>query len=578
MKNKTLIIFAVVLIIGFWSVAQNTPTILAQSSNQDLLTIIEQLKNQIKELQDQFAKLTSEVATVKEEIKLTKNLYKGVSGNEVKEVQKFLKQFSEIYPEGLVTGYYGPMTEKAVKKFQERDGLPVTGKIDETTRSKINEYLTGGTAFSAPENIPIKPVDIPTGTAMPTGTTTPPIIPFGLPTPTVVLPTAVNPPTAITGTITPVSAGSVTQFVTLGGYSYGGVYAYGVTTDGSVLCWSVPSYGPDGWSVPSLGPIDSSSLPVLCSLKDIARIAPGYSHSCAVKTDGSAICWGKNQYGQLGNGTYSDPNDKIETPTPVLGLGPGTTADIITDWEHTCALKKDGSVVCWGNGYSGQLGNGTDGIDNPVFIPTQVSGLGHKSTIAFLSKDTNPCVLKTNGAVVCWGSSFFTGHNTQFTPIPASIPTPVAIKYLSGFRKGACVLKTDGSVACWGINNHGQLGDGTTIGKSAFTQVFGLTKGTTADIVTDRDRLTCALKKNGSVVCWGDNVGSGKLGDGTIFRRLTPVSVLGLGAGTTVAISSTSDSVCALKTDGFVVCWPGGKTADGKPTRAPAPVPLIGQK
>src|SRR3989344_1525758 len=158
-KNKTLIIFAVVLMGSFFGTAQNVNDVLAQapdareqktepvaqSSNQDLLAIIEQLKNQIKELQNQLVKLTSEVAIVKEEIKITKELYKGVSGNEVKEVQKFLKQFSEIYPEGLVTGYYGPLTEKAVKKFQEREGLSATGKIDDITRKNINEYLAGGT-------------------------------------------------------------------------------------------------------------------------------------------------------------------------------------------------------------------------------------------------------------------------------------------------------------------------------------------------------------------------------------------------------------------------------------------------
>src|SRR3989344_1586466 len=157
-KNKTLIIFAVVLMGSFFGTAQNVNDVLAQapdareqktepvaqSSNQDLLAIIEQLKNQIKELQNQLVKLTSEVAIVKEEIKITKELYKGVSGNEVKEVQKFLKQFSEIYPEGLVTGYYGPLTEKAVKKFQEKEGLSATGKIDDITRKNINEYLVEG--------------------------------------------------------------------------------------------------------------------------------------------------------------------------------------------------------------------------------------------------------------------------------------------------------------------------------------------------------------------------------------------------------------------------------------------------
>lgn len=156
MKNKVFIIFAATLLTGFLGVAQSANAVStqtqdakeqkagpnAQSSNQDLSATIEQLKNQIKELQNQLVRLTSEVATVKEELKLTKNLRKGLSDDEVKELQKFLSQFREIYPEGLITGYFGSLTEKAVKKFQEKYGIESVGVVGPLTRNKINEFLT----------------------------------------------------------------------------------------------------------------------------------------------------------------------------------------------------------------------------------------------------------------------------------------------------------------------------------------------------------------------------------------------------------------------------------------------------
>ncbi len=105
----------------------------------DLQSLIEKLQNQIKELQEQLAKLKTDVEEVKEELKLTKNLYKGLSDEEVKKLQGFLKQYVEVYPEGLVTGYYGPLTEKAVKKFQEKYDIPTTGLVGPMTREKIKE-------------------------------------------------------------------------------------------------------------------------------------------------------------------------------------------------------------------------------------------------------------------------------------------------------------------------------------------------------------------------------------------------------------------------------------------------------
>src|SRR3989338_6839208 len=140
MKNKLIYGFLAIFIVGL------LPLSFVSAENEapaaDLQALVQQLQNQIKELQDQLAKLKTEVQEVKEELKLTKNLYKGLSDEEVKELQKFLSQFREIYPEGLITGYFGPLTEKAIKKFQEQHDIPATGLVGPLTREKINEFLT----------------------------------------------------------------------------------------------------------------------------------------------------------------------------------------------------------------------------------------------------------------------------------------------------------------------------------------------------------------------------------------------------------------------------------------------------
>lgn len=112
-----------------------------------LLQKIEQLKQQIVQLQTQVIALEKQVQEV---IQFTKTLRKGAQDEEVKKLQEFLKQDPEVYPEGLVTGYYGPLTEKAVKKFQEKNAEDVlkplglsegTGVVGAKTLEKMNKVL-----------------------------------------------------------------------------------------------------------------------------------------------------------------------------------------------------------------------------------------------------------------------------------------------------------------------------------------------------------------------------------------------------------------------------------------------------
>src|SRR5207247_2333719 len=105
----------------------------------------------------------------------------------------------------------------------------------------------------------------------------------------------------------------------------------------------------------------------------VAVIAGGY-HTCALFGDGTAQCWGRNDDGQLGDGTRISSS----TPVPVGGLT--GAAAVSGGFYHTCALLGDGTVQCWGQNYEGQLGNGI--VGGVSTIPVLVAGLANVSAVS----------------------------------------------------------------------------------------------------------------------------------------------------------------------------------------------------
>ena len=311
----------------------------------------------------------------------------------------------------------------------------------------------------------------------------------------------------------------------------------------------------------------------------VAPIDVGDNHTCAMQVDGTVRCWGWNGYGQLGDGTNTDRN----IPTHVPGLT-GVVA-LATGFRHSCALKADGAVSCWGDNAYGQLGDGTT-VNKPS--PTAVTGLitlvdivtGVK--VAAISAGVyHTCALKSNGVVRCWGYNG-SGQLGDGTTVNKSVPTTVpgltqVAAVVTGWNH-SCALKTDGTVSCWGRNNSGQLGDSTTVDKSTPTPTvvpapfIGLTPITGVATLTTGDSHTCALKTDGTVRCWGAN-GNGQLGDGTTTQRTTPVVVTGLAGA--AAVSAGTDHSCALQTDSTVRCWGangGGQLGDGTTVNKSSPV------
>ena len=311
----------------------------------------------------------------------------------------------------------------------------------------------------------------------------------------------------------------------------------------------------------------------------VAPIDAGDDHTCAMQADGTVRCWGWNGYGQLGDGTTTDRN----IPTLVPGLT-GVVA-LATGYHHSCALKADGAVNCWGGNNYGQLGDGST-VNRPS--PTVVSGLitlvdvvtGVK-VVAISVGTYHTCALKSNGVVRCWGYNGYgqLGDGTTANKsTPTAVPSLTEVAALTTGWKHSCALKTDGTVRCWGANSNGQLGDGTTVDKSTPTPTvvpalfIGLTPMTGVATITSGDTHNCALKTDGTVRCWGDNT-YGKLGDGTNTLRTTPVVVPGL-AGV-AAVSAGIDHSCALQTDSTVRCWGyngGGQLGDGTIVNKSSPV------
>ncbi|MGH7893161.1 MAG: hypothetical protein ACREQL_00750, partial [Candidatus Binatia bacterium] len=355
------------------------------------------------------------------------------------------------------------------------------------------------------------------------------------------------------------------------GLAAGADHACALTSAGGVLCWGANYYGQlgDGTATYHLTAGDVSGL-----TSGVEALAAGSYHTCALMTAGSAMCWGYNAFGQIGDGTTTTPR---LTAVYVIGLTSGVAA-LAAGNSHTCALTSAGGVKCWGYNGSGQLGDGT--TTTPRLTPTDMSGLT-SGVVALEAGDLHTCALTSAGGVKCWGDNGNgqLGDGTQ-TPRLTAVDVSGLMSGVTAVAVGSyhtCALTSAGGVRCWGDNTFGQLGDGTTATpRLTAVDVSGLTSGVTA--VAAGSYHTCALTSAGGVKCWGYN-GNGQLGDGTTTTpRVTAVDVSGLTSGVT-AVAAGIYHTCALTNAGGVKCWGyngDGELGDGTQTPALTPIDVSG--
>jgi alpha-tubulin suppressor-like RCC1 family protein len=341
----------------------------------------------------------------------------------------------------------------------------------------------------------------------------------------------------------------------------GDVHSCALTSTGGVRCWGGGTHGRlgNGESVNSTTPVAVTGLS-----SGVRAVVAGGQHTCALTSGGAVKCWGYNAHGQLGNGT----NTSSTTPVDVSGLSSGVTS-ITAGSAHTCARISGGVLKCWGYNADGQLGNGTNTNSN---VPVDVVDLPDDARSVSAGANHTCATTDANG-VICWGqgTSGQLGNGTT-----TSSTTPVEVTDLasgvSAIDAGGthtCAV-VNGGARCWGAGASGRLGNGTTTNASTPVAVTGLTSGVRS--INAGGFHSCALTTTGVAKCWGSN-GGGRLGNGTTTNATTPVDVIGLPAPLTVLVGGNTHT-CGISENGEALCWgtnTEGRLGNGTTTSATTP-------
>ena len=278
--------------------------------------------------------------------------------------------------------------------------------------------------------------------------------------------------------------------------------------------------------------IDSTKVPTTPSGFGVAlSVAPGGAHLCALTPTGSVTCAGHNMRGESGAPETGLLAAKVGSATAVPGLA--SVQQIVAGAAHTCARTTSGTLHCWGDNASQQLGFAKPAYGTLV----APSGLPPLQSLTG-SSSGRPCGIDAGGTAWCWGGGWTT------TPAASFSGTSISV---SGSGTHACAIRDDGTGWCMGYGT--ALGNGNSANSAVPVQVTGLTDG--VQVVTGV-HFTCVRSKSGAVHCWGhDNYG--QLGDVEKENQLVPKLVKGL-AGV-VELAAADNHACARTDTGAVLCW-----------------------
>jgi alpha-tubulin suppressor-like RCC1 family protein len=293
--------------------------------------------------------------------------------------------------------------------------------------------------------------------------------------------------------------------------------------------------------------------------------------TCAIAQDRSAYCWGRNNQGQLGDGTTLDRS------TPVKVVGDIRFETLTATTSTVCGIDVNQDAYCWGGSSLG------DGTQNSRSIPGLVSG-GMRWRALSGGNDFVCGIALTNRAY-CWGQNYYgtlgngkVGRNSSnqgdgYSSVPVPVSFSQDVRAIVAHNVGACVLTGDGEAYCWGWSGNGELGNGSQgdIISATPVKVLG---GHKFDAITAGGQAICGQVSSGTTYCWGSSWNGKLTVDGSFS---IPVPVLWGGVDIrSVSIGRGSHS-CGVSADGKAYCWGGndwGKLGQTSPAQTQSPLEL----
>ncbi|MFT3766507.1 MAG: hypothetical protein QM820_13490 [Minicystis sp.] len=335
----------------------------------------------------------------------------------------------------------------------------------------------------------------------------------------------------------PAPAGNGTDWIDVGAGA-----SFTCARDGSkqISCWGTNGSGQVGDGTTSTR---TSPTPTAGGISDFVSLDVGNNHSCALRENGSVWCWGANTRGQIGDGT----NNNATSPTAVVDPGPWLS--VSAGVEFSCAVKGDHTLWCWGLDTSRQLGDGKTTNSN---VPVQEKTLA-TDWAQVTAGSAYACGVKLDGKRSCWGTnSLGQGADGTVNAItqPNAFDTATTWAHIEAGDLAACALRTDGTLWCWGDGSLGQTAQPGAEGPLLMPAQVGT--DTDWKTIASGLRFGCGLRADNRIYCWG-NASRAALGIGFASDRSDPTLV---GADTDWAdVDVQLDDGCAIKTNGDLYCW-----------------------